>query len=256
MAKRYELSLHELLEILHQYEEYAEEFTGFNEQELEEVENRLGVKLPFFYRNYLKSYGRHAVNDVFNHLNEPEDIQSNYTIIEEEYLDNFGLSTDGLSQAEINARCESDPLFHLSLLPKEQWNTVSKEVVLIWSENQGVWNAGFLKEDLERGVENPPVYYSFDDYVTFSLMAPDTETFLKEMLFFAAWCLEEDIMDVYESHDEIMAYLERTDIDQSRFCQKGMHTCIDMETNELFIYLNSNGLECLIVPYEEEEEDE
>ncbi len=182
MDIKYNLSLPELMDFF-----CVKKHEGFLPEQIKAAEDRLGVKLPDAYREFLLAYGKDEVNYHFNQLEEPENIYSSYEIIHMELDDDRG---EEFREAEKNGsadECADDPYFKLWKLPEERWGEITEEYILIWYENQGVWSAGYLKDDLLNGVSNPPVYISTnDDYITYGRYADSTENFITEMLRQAA----------------------------------------------------------------------
>ncbi len=182
MDIEYNLSLSKFMDFF-----CVENHEGFLPDEIDAAEDRLGVKLPDAYREFLLAYGKDEVNYHFNQLEEPENIYSSYELIQMELEDR----EDEFREAEENGTEDEyadDPYFMLWKLPEKRWCEVTEEYILIWHENQGVWSAGYLKADLLNKTGNPPVYISTnDDYITYSKCADDTEDFLTEMLRQAAY---------------------------------------------------------------------
>lgn len=241
MSKKYNLNIEEILQILQNNKRLSEAYTGFSEKELIETENRLGVKLPDIYRNYMMHYGKHNVNDIFNHICSPAEIQSNYVYLEE-YLEDYVENKNSLPENKYDL---------LYRLPKNKWNEISEEYIIIWYENQGVWYAGYLKEDLKKGIDNPPVYISIDNFFDFEKASANTENFLKEMLFFAAW---ESGFDSIEQEKNILSELEQANINPDLLFQHNINTFFDSETNQFYFYLSSNHFQVLLVNCNEDDE--
>ena len=57
--------------------------SGFSEAEICKAEERIGVKLPQEYRDYLKHYGKDAINQEMHSLQPPEEIETSYWYIED-----------------------------------------------------------------------------------------------------------------------------------------------------------------------------
>ena len=54
--------------------------------------------------------------------------------------------------------------------------------IILWSENQCVWTAGYLLKDLQAKNPNPPVYISVnDDLITYVKCVDNIELFLEKM---------------------------------------------------------------------------
>lgn len=160
----------------------AEAFhSGFSLEEILEAEKRIGVKLPKVYRNYLKIYGKDAVNTKYNNIIPPCDIDTSYNHIDYDLAD----WEDEFKEAKKNNKEEKyadNEYYSLWCLPQEQWKQITDNYLLIWYENQGVWFAGYKLSDLSEGMEDPPVYITTnDDMVSFKKCCDNTEDFLKMM---------------------------------------------------------------------------
>lgn len=249
MSKKYDVSIYEIADFLCKYDLLSETPKGFSDAQIQEAEKRLNITLPASYKKYLSLYGQNTINDKFNHINAPAEIICSYDMIDEILEDDKEFFESASSEKEKN---EYYPFFKL---PKEQWHTITENYVLIWYENQGCWNAGYLKQDLLNGVSDPPVYISTqDDFITFEKICENTEEFLTEMLFFSAW---EIGFDCYQEHTSIINFIQKEGLDQYKICQKGTHTCIDTKNNQLYFYSSMHdGNEVLLVSEEECDEDE
>lgn len=181
MAIQYDLPLSELLDF---FCEGAHQ--GFPEGGVQAAETRLGVKLPQFYRDYLKIYGRDEINYHFNQLQYPGKICTSYEILENELEYQAADFQEAVDQTR-ETDYDKDPYFQLWQLPKERWGEVTDNYVLIWFENQGVWSAGYRLQDLLDGVPDPPVYIGENgQYAIYTQWTDNTEDFLIEMLHQAA----------------------------------------------------------------------
>lgn len=182
---KYGLTLYELMDF---FCEGPHE--GFSAEEIQRAEEEMGVSLPQVYRDFLRNYGKDEVNSFYNELKVPGQIFTSYEAIAEE------LEEGGYPEAE---HCEAasehidpsktDDIYHLLWrLPEERWGEITENYLLIWHENQGVWEAGYRMQDLLSGNPDPPVYMSTeDDFITFQKCAANTEEFLTVMLYEAAY---------------------------------------------------------------------
>ncbi len=262
MAKKYDLTTWEILDYLHQFHEpcYAQDskkfsapFTGFAENEITAVEQKYHITFPPFYKKYMMYCGNHPINDIHNHICTPDDILTNYDYLSED-IDEYAQDLQDMTPEEIADACAENEIYRFCQLPKEQWHTLTQEYVLTWYENQGVWHAGYLRSDLEKGIPNPPMYISTnDDFITFEKAADDTETFLKSMLFMAFWSLENtsSISGANENKqqviEEIMDILQNKGIDTNLAKNHGVNICLDTDTNILYAcYVNDNFIEFLV----------
>ncbi len=123
----------------------------------------------------------------------------------------------------------------------EKWDAITKNYVLIWYENQGVWYAGYLLSDLQNGVKNPPVYISTnDDFITFKKFTSDTQEFLTEMLWQAYGYFGRDSYQFYKEKKEIRTFCLKNEIDLTRLQNEysGYYSgnCLDIENEILYFY--------------------
>lgn len=161
---------------------YQSTHKGFSEKEIAEAEKRIGAKLPDNYRFYLKQYGLDSINQAFHGLRAPIDIWTTYQIIkqdlEEEWQEEFEDAVKSGTQDEY----KNNEYFTLWKLPVEEWHKVTDNYVLLWTENQGIWNAGYRLADLKSGNPDPLVYISTeDDFITFKKCTDSMEEFIQEM---------------------------------------------------------------------------
>ncbi len=171
---QYQINIDELMEFVSE-----KPFLGFNYEEIKIAEKNIGAVLPKAYCYYLRNYGKNKINYRYNNINPPNEIQTSYfwlqEIIEEQKED--------FKKAQDNSLKDS-VYFKLWQLTKDKWSSITDNYVLIWYENQGVWNASFKLSDLKKGIENPPVYISTnDDFISFAKCTGNIEDFLVLMLF-------------------------------------------------------------------------
>ncbi len=258
MAKKYDLTTQELLTYLHQFEdcEFNEPFTGFSEEEISAVEQKYQIKFPAFYRNYMLRCGQHPINNTQDCICPPDEILSNYDYLSDD-IDEYADELAELTENEIKEACKENKIYQICQLPQEQWHTIMPEYILIACENQGVWNAGYLRSDLEKGISNPPVYISTqDDFITFEKAAENTEEFLKSIFFMAIWCMGDSVMS-FEEKDEVTNVLQAHGIDLSLAEKQGINLCLDTETNILYACaVKGSNLVWLLIVGEDEEDDE
>ncbi|MCI8556951.1 MAG: hypothetical protein HFI19_04140 [Lachnospiraceae bacterium] len=235
---KYDLSIQELMDFF-----YEGEHKGFSEAEIEAAEKGMGASFPLSYRRFLLEYGKDAINTRHNGLNSPpEEIFTSYQAIHEtleEWEEEF-------EEARRNG-CQNDyadnEYFTLWQLTEEQWHTVTANYLLIWTENQGVWNAGYLLKDLLDGQPDPPIYMSTeDDFITFKKCADNTEAFLKCMLSEAAYGYHSK--ERYTKLPEIERVLSERGIDPIRLEQAGC--CLDTVQERLYFYAVSGDYHDLI----------
>lgn len=250
LSLKYNLSIQELMDFF-----CKDAHKGFSEQSICEAEKNIGVSLPDVYREFLLLYGQDDINTFYNHIAPPEEIGTSYQAIlemneecEEEYKEAI--------QSENLEEYEDDEYFKCWQLPMEKWDTITKNYVLIWYENQGVWYAGYLLSDLQNGVKNPPVYISTnDDFITFEKFTSDTQEFLTEMLWQAYGYFGRDSYQFYEKKNEIRAFCLKNEIDlvrlQNEYSGYYSGNCLDSENEILYFYSANlkNQHERLFVTY-------
>ena len=122
MPKQYQLTTNE---IMRQVVVSKLSYGGYEESESQAAEQRIGVRLPQLYRDYLKTYGKETINTAFNEIFAPSDITTSYE----------KLAAD---VAYFAAPDHDDVYGKLCRMPREEWHTVTDNYVLIWCENQGV----------------------------------------------------------------------------------------------------------------------
>ena len=233
MDLKYNLSLSELMDFF-----CDKEHLGFPLEEIEAAENRFGILLPKTYRDFLLTYGKDAVNTHHNMLMEPQKIDSSYEIIQEALKYDWEPEFQEAAEQGLEAEYAQNPYFQLWKLPVECWETISEDYILIWYENQGVWSAGYRRKDLLNGVSNPPIYISTnDDYVTYKKCADNTEMFLIEMLYDAAYGWHDG--ERITGQAEIEHVLSERGIDLKRLQAPSENgTCFD---GERLYFFNESG---------------
>ena len=257
MAKKYDLTAEELLSYLHQFEDddFNAPFTGFSEDEVAAVEEKYHIKFPPFYKNYMLQYGQHPINTIHDHICPPDEIVSNYDYLSED-IDDYAEELAEMDEEEAQEACAEDKIYQICQLPQEQWHTITPEYILTWYENQGIWYAGYLRSDLEKGVANPPMYIATnDDFITFKKAADDTETFLKSIFFMASWCVEDNVIS-FDDKDSAISALQSDGIAPSLAEKQGVNFCLDTETNILYACTVQDDFVQLLILNKEFEEDE
>ncbi len=229
MKIRYHLTIQEIMDF------FSKEHEGFSQEEILKAEQRIGVSLPTIYKDYLLQYGNDTINDSYNHIFSPDEIATSYSEIQDT-LDNV-LQSDfehAVQNGTAKEEYKDNPYFSLWQLPMDQWETITQNYVLIWCENQGVWNAGFLLQDLLDGKENPPIYLGIDDdIIEFKKRADNIEQFLLAMILEAT----EYNMDSYTEKEEIASVLSDATIDITKLEVHGqISACLDI-TNQTIYFL-------------------
>lgn len=251
--KKYNLPIDELLDF------FSPSHQGFSEAEIQGAEQKVGVRLPEAYRKYLLTYGADEINTECNYLFPPKEICTTYQIIAEE-LEEWQPEFEEAIQEGKSEKYADNGYFQLAQLPQSQWGKVTENYVLIWSENQGVWNAGYLLRDLQEGKVDPPVYRSTeDDYITFAPCACETEGFLWEMLQGAAWS---DRSNRYTEAGRIEQILLEGGVDLAQLKVERVYpndttyfsgSCLDAEKQQVYLYYTNGQYTELIVVDENEE---
>ncbi len=155
--------------------------SGFSLEEILEAENRIGVKLPKVYRNYLKIYGKDAVNTKCNSIMPPCDIDTSYNYIDYTLVDWEDEFKDAKKEKREEEYADNE-YYRLWSTPPKRWKEITDNYLLIWYENRGVWYAGYKLSDLSQEIENPPIYITTnDDFVSFRKCCDSTEEFLNIM---------------------------------------------------------------------------
>ena len=232
MKLNYHLSIPEIMEF------FSSEHQPFEEEWLKKAEQSVGAALPSVYRKFLLTYGGDPINDILHPINTSEEICTTYQCIAEE-LEGWEEAFQEAVEDGTESKYAGNDYFTLWKLPEEQWNQVTENYVLIWYENQGVWNAGFLLSDLLAGKPDAPVYMSTeDDFITFQKCAENTREFLLQIYVQAAYEYE-DAMEGYQDPKEIRRLLTRAGIDIEKLSSDGsVGTCFNTETKELYLYFH------------------
>ncbi len=260
MAKKYDLTTEELLTYFHQFEdeELNEPFTGFAEEDIAEVEQKYNISFPKFHRDYMLRCGAHPINSVFDRICPPDEIASSYDYLEDD-IDEYAKELAEMSEADAMEACKQHAIYRLCQLPRAQWHTIVPEYILTWCENQGCWNAGYLRRDLEAGVADPPMYISTnDDFITFEKAADNTAAFLKDIFFMVSYCVN----NISECDEDVPAVLEQAGVDPALTEKSGVHFCLDTDTNILYacLVLKDGKIQLNIVnasdEYDEDDEED
>lgn len=244
---KYELSIPELMNF------FAKDgHHGFSVEEIGRVEQRVGVSLPPVYRDFLASYGRDPINTHLHQIFSPEEIVTTYQLIEDTLKDWMPEFETAVREGREKDYADNG-YFKMWKLPREQWPTVTENYLLIWCENQGVWNAGYRIEDLMAGEKDPPVYMSTeDDLITFRRCARSTGDFLLEMLRQAAYGFFPGSRKT--ARGEIEAVLKTAQADPRRLMAEhsldgwdySSGTCLDEKGNILYYYYGDAGSQELL----------
>lgn len=234
---QYQINIDRLMELL-----CENPFIGFDVEEIELAEKNIGATLPKSYIHYLQSYGKHKINHEYNNINSPDEIQTSYYWLHEiidEQKEDFKKAQD--------ESLKDDIYFKLWQLAEDKWSTLTDNYVLIWYENQGIWNAGFKLTDLKQGIENPPVYISTnDDFISFAKCTDNIEDFLTLMLLEASYnCNKSYIVNDSIEIDKTLQ-LAKVDIKQLEWKGK-IAVFFDEEQNILYFYNKNNEIKELCI---------
>lgn len=245
MALQYDLSLRDLMDFF-----CGGEHQGFSQEAIQTAEARLGVRLPPAYWEFLAAYGEDPINTRHNRICPPDRIFTSYELIKETIRDwepEFREALQDGSYPKYQSR--GNKYFQLWQLPMADWAEVTENYVLIWTENQGVWHAGYLLRDLLSGQPDPPVYISTDDdYVTFQKCADSTGDFLREMLRQAANGYRRGARST--KPQELEAALDAAGIDLARLRMPRQTssgspyfsgTCLDAAGETLYFYYEADN---------------
>ena len=146
---------------------------------------------------------------------------------------------------------EESKFYKFKNIPKERYDELTDEYILIWSENQGCWDAAYLKKDIINQVEDAPVYISTEmDFYTFNDKAETICDFIKEMLSMSS-CGE-----YVDNHDRIIDFMNEDGLDIDIMCKDGINSCYDTEKNILYFYYKINGYEVFTMSYGDYLEDD
>lgn len=215
---------------------------GFSEEQISSFETAAGIKFPAALREYYLACGKASLNYGDNPMLIParnaawgkDNVVFSYDFIKEElkYLEKSGKT--GYEDQE-----------QLRILPVENWNKIVGNYLLIWVENQGCWFAGIRTEDLDK--PNPPVYYNDeDDMYHWAPFGDSVQSFILTTLlddyYFYVTC------DTVEDPEEIQRILKENGVDFQRLQEpyafpggRFSHTCLDMDTNTLYVYGEESG---------------
>lgn len=236
--KRYQISPIELVQ-------WAEPLFGEEEQPARGVSQELvasyeaaaGFRIPAALRDYLLACGKASLNEMLHPILTPDQdakpfgghLSFSHDYIEDAMLDFRRHNETGSEEQE-----------RLWALPKERWEEQMGNYLLFWRENQGCWYAGIRKRDLDQ--PDPAVY--FNDQDTMYHWAPFSDSIQSFLLDILLLNLEPKAQpDEIEDPAEIQTVLSEGGVDfqrlqepypfpGGRFC----HTCLDTETNTLYVY--------------------
>ncbi len=213
---------------------------GFPLADIRAAEASLGVALPEAYRTFLLTYGLDPICRRHDCIRRPpEEIVTTYQCIRETLADweeDFQAATE-----KNDKKVQDNGYFALWRLPEAGWDDVTDNYVLIWQENQGVWNAGYRLQDLLAGLPDPPVYISTrDDFITFEKCADGLDSFLRSILWGAAYGYHGGAR--LTDSAETSAALAQAGIGQDQLIwREGLAVCLDDEGETLYLYHTGDG---------------
>lgn len=212
---------------------------GFSELDIQAAEETIGAALPTVYRDFLKTYGLDPINNRHNHINcPPKGIVTSYSYIQDTLEDWAEEFQEAKEQGQEN-RYKDNGYFALWQLPQEKWSAITDNYVLLWCENQGVWNAGYRLSDLQAGLSDPPLYISTnDDYISFAKCADNLDAFLLSMLWDAAYGYNGGVR--LTDSTQINSVLSQAGIDRKLLEFRGLlSACLDDKRETLYLYYNN-----------------
>ena len=235
--KRYQISPIELVQWAEPLFGEEEAANGFSEDLVSAYEASAGIRLPAALRDYYLACGKASLNDTLHPMRVPDKdarpfggrLTFSHDYIEDAMLDYRRHNETGNEEQE-----------RLWALPKERWSERQDNYLLFWCENQGCWYAGIKAEDLAQ--PNPAVY--FNDQDTMYHWAPFADSVQSFLLSISLENLEETTSpDEIDDPAGIQKLLAEDGVDfqrlqepypfpGGRFC----HTCLDTETNTLYVY--------------------
>jgi hypothetical protein len=118
----------------------------------------------------------------------------------------------------------------------------TQNYLMFWRENQGVWNAGILEDDLKKGIDNPPVYMTTeDDLITWKKVSDSVDSFLLHMIVENIW--EKYGFEEIEK-DGIIGCIIKYDIDATQLkpdYNDKLITCWDEDLKMLFLFFKGGS---------------
>ena len=212
---------------------------GLSPELVTSYEAAAGFQLPAVLREYYLTCGRASLNEMLHPILTPDHDAKPFG-------GRLSFSPDYIEDAMLVFRKHNETggeeQERLWALPKERWGEQLDNYLLFWRENQGCWYAGIRKQDLDQ--PDPPVY--FNDQDTMYHWAPFGDSVSSFLLSTILEILEYEANAVTYStiHPEhIRSILDEAGVDfqrlqepypfpGGRFC----HTCLDPETNILYVY--------------------
>ena len=236
--KRYQISPIELVQWAEPLFGFGEgKATGFSEKTIAAYETAAGIRLPAALRDYYRACGKASLNCALHEIFIPDKKAKRFQKRLTFSYDHIDEDLETFSQP---GEEDYPELAKIRALPREKWGEVTGNYLLFWCENQGCWYAGIKAEDLTQ--PNPAVYYNDqDDMYSWAPFSNSIQSFLLDIMLLN---LEPRAQpDEIEDPVEIQKVLSAGGVDFRRLCEpypfpggRFCHTCLDTETNTLYVY--------------------
>ena len=212
---------------------------GLSQELVASYEAAAGFQIPAALREYYLACGKASLNEMLHPILTPDKdakpfgghLSFSHDYIEAAMLDFRRHNETGNEEQE-----------RLWALPKERWGEQLDNYLMFWRENQGCWYAGIRRQDLDQ--PDPPVY--FNDQDTMYHWAPFGDSVSSFLIATILEVMEDETTadaDTFEDPDEIQGVLAEAGVDFQRLCEpypfpggRFCHTCLDTETNTLYVY--------------------
>lgn len=241
MRIQYHLSPIELIEIF----EPKLPIEGCSEEEIKEAEERLHIRIPAVYREYMLKCGKCSLNQDPNYMYTPKKLYLTYDE-NREYRDSDydpddpdwavdGWFINGEHKTMIN------PFGVVFQHPEEEWGQFVKNYLMIWLENQGVWEAGICVDDFDK--EYIPVSFPVDSYgYKWQEVYPSIQSFLSWMIYNSIECLESQLLSdetkIQEFFDEKQIDINKLTPNPPPFADENLSTFLLPDENIAGFYLH------------------
>ena len=197
------------------------EHAAYTEEEIAEKEKSLGVKLPALLREFYLKYAKLEINTYIDYICELNDVNFTYNWLDAEKED---------WEEEMEE-------------PIEEIKKKTQNYLVFWSENQGVWSAAILDEDMVQ--DNPPVYMNSDESIFEWYVASNNfNSFLLSMIWDNSYYCKGFGLSHSEDENEILKTIKENNIDVSQLTptyNKHTATCWDEEQKKIYMFINKNG---------------
>ena len=235
--KRYQISPVELVRWAEPLVFYEGEAEGFSEEIIASYEAAAGIRLPAAFRGYLLACGQAGLNSTLHEMFIPD---RNAEPFQHRLTFSYDYIKGDLKWFQETGKKDYGELAQLRVLPQERWSEITGNYLLFWCENQGCWYAGIKVEDLNQ--PDPVVYFNDqDDMYHWAPFADSVRSFLLSTILEN---LEAELQsDEIRHPTEIQEYLTGGGVDFQRLQEpypfsggRFIHTCLDMDTNTLYVY--------------------